>query len=224
MADDHAFLSAISANPNDLVTRLVYADWLDERGDLRAELVRLQVRLLGLSSDDPEHPSLKAREQELRGQCPPYWLAILDPPVWCLVGNIVSEHSTGSGGKVTRRGTRLFRSDAKIYLADTRDCWALLSTDPGRVASVVVVGQHRKSRKWILSWVRARCTTNWRVRLLHQPGAMLRLREAIWPGFLLKPGEFTLAENRQSEATLRIFLETVCAAERREWERRAELR
>jgi hypothetical protein len=91
-------------------------------------------------------------------------------------------------------------------------------------SSVQVVGQHRKSRQWILSYVHARYTTNWRVRLLHQPGALLRLREASWPGFLLKTGEFNPDEDRQSEATVRAFLEVVCAAERREWERRAELR
>jgi uncharacterized protein (TIGR02996 family) len=37
---DEAFLSAILASPEDDTPRLIYADWLEERGDRRAELLR----------------------------------------------------------------------------------------------------------------------------------------------------------------------------------------
>jgi uncharacterized protein (TIGR02996 family) len=44
------FLAAILANPDDDNLRLVYADWLDDRGEgERAELIRVQVELAGLS-------------------------------------------------------------------------------------------------------------------------------------------------------------------------------
>jgi|GEM_PF-3288672 len=43
--DDIAFQRAILANPADTTLKLVYADWLQERGDPRAEFVRLQVEL-----------------------------------------------------------------------------------------------------------------------------------------------------------------------------------
>jgi uncharacterized protein (TIGR02996 family) len=44
MTGDRAtFLRAIVAAPGDDLPRLVYADWLDERGDPRAEFVRVQV-------------------------------------------------------------------------------------------------------------------------------------------------------------------------------------
>ena len=40
---EHAFLQAIIENADDLAPRLIYADWLDERGDSdRAEFIRLQ--------------------------------------------------------------------------------------------------------------------------------------------------------------------------------------
>ncbi len=40
---EHAFLQAILENADDLAPRLIYADWLDERGDSdRAEFIRLQ--------------------------------------------------------------------------------------------------------------------------------------------------------------------------------------
>ena len=43
--DDIAFQRAILANPADTTLKLVYADWLQERDDPRAEFVRLQVEL-----------------------------------------------------------------------------------------------------------------------------------------------------------------------------------
>src|SRR5262249_42657415 len=43
MTDEAAFLRSILDDPDDEANRLVYADWLEERGDPRAELVRLQL-------------------------------------------------------------------------------------------------------------------------------------------------------------------------------------
>ena len=41
MDQERAFLEEIAANPADHATRLVFADWLEERGDARANLLRL---------------------------------------------------------------------------------------------------------------------------------------------------------------------------------------
>src|SRR5262249_7622491 len=46
--DDIAFQRAILANPADATLKLVYADWLQDRADPRAEFVRLQVQLEGM--------------------------------------------------------------------------------------------------------------------------------------------------------------------------------
>ena len=226
MDPERAFLQAISADPDDLAPRLVYADWLEERNDPRGEFVRLLVRLAGSTADEPDYEKLKGREQELRPRFPAYWAALLDPPVWCLVGNVVDEHVSGPGGQETGHGIRLFRPNAKIYLADTQHSWAILEPAAmwGRGPGLQVVGQHRKSRQWIESWVRARYTTGWRLRLLRHPGAAVRLREAGWPAFKLTPDEFVCPEGRQDPETLRTFLEVVCAAQRRDWERRCRSR
>jgi uncharacterized protein (TIGR02996 family) len=45
MGEDEAFLRAIRAQPTDDTTRLVYADWLDERGDPRGEYLRAWFQL-----------------------------------------------------------------------------------------------------------------------------------------------------------------------------------
>jgi len=41
MHDEQAFLQAMQENPEDTALRLVFADWLEERGDARGELIRL---------------------------------------------------------------------------------------------------------------------------------------------------------------------------------------
>lgn len=43
MSDHAAFRAAVAAAPDDDLPRLIYADWLDERGDVRGEFIRLQV-------------------------------------------------------------------------------------------------------------------------------------------------------------------------------------
>lgn len=43
--EEAALISTIRENPGDPTPRLVYADWLDERGDPRAEYLRLVVEL-----------------------------------------------------------------------------------------------------------------------------------------------------------------------------------
>lgn len=43
MTDEQAFLDRLRANPHDRPTRLIYADWLEERGDERAAVLRLET-------------------------------------------------------------------------------------------------------------------------------------------------------------------------------------
>src|SRR5262245_36198782 len=45
MSEEEAFLKAIRGEPDELAHRLVYADWLEERGDPRAEFVRLGAQV-----------------------------------------------------------------------------------------------------------------------------------------------------------------------------------
>src|SRR5207248_1944325 len=42
---EEAFLRAIAADPADESNRLVYADWLEERGDPRGEYIRLRLKV-----------------------------------------------------------------------------------------------------------------------------------------------------------------------------------
>jgi uncharacterized protein (TIGR02996 family) len=58
---DDAFLAALAANFDDETTRLVYADWLDERGDPRGPFLRAEVEWARLHLDDEAFPPALAR-------------------------------------------------------------------------------------------------------------------------------------------------------------------
>ena len=50
---EQAYLDAIAGSREDDTPHLVYADWLEERGDpARAEFIRLECRLAKLPPDD----------------------------------------------------------------------------------------------------------------------------------------------------------------------------
>jgi uncharacterized protein (TIGR02996 family) len=74
MATEQSFLDAIGSQPEDRAVRLVYADWLEERGDPRGELIRIeeQMRTLPIYSD--RYCELKPRRNALRRECEAKWL------------------------------------------------------------------------------------------------------------------------------------------------------
>ncbi len=72
MSDEKGFLDVIRANPDDDTTRLVYADWLDERGDIRGEYLRLEHELAQIPLRLAE---LRQRIPQVRQQIDPAWVA-----------------------------------------------------------------------------------------------------------------------------------------------------
>ena len=77
MNEDEAFVRAILAAPDDITARLVYADWLDDRADPRADYVRLGVRAAALPLGDANRLSIRDRMRELQARLPSWWLAVL---------------------------------------------------------------------------------------------------------------------------------------------------
>lgn len=63
--DIPSFIQAIIDNPHDDDARLVFADYLEEIGDPRAEMIRLQFQLAETSRHAPLRRKLRARELEL---------------------------------------------------------------------------------------------------------------------------------------------------------------
>jgi uncharacterized protein (TIGR02996 family) len=68
MNDEDAFLEALRSDPSDGTFLLVYADWLQERGDPRAEYIRL--------TQTPQEN--ESRIQDLRRQLAKDWVALID--------------------------------------------------------------------------------------------------------------------------------------------------
>lgn len=77
MDDDLPFLRAINASFADVLPRLIYADWLEERGDPRAEFLRLEARAAELTPGHDDAPTVRRRLTELRAHLPPAWFALL---------------------------------------------------------------------------------------------------------------------------------------------------
>jgi uncharacterized protein (TIGR02996 family) len=65
VTQDEAFLQSIREDPDDDGLRLIYADWLEERGDPRGEFIRVQVELARTPSSDPRVPLWREREAQL---------------------------------------------------------------------------------------------------------------------------------------------------------------
>jgi uncharacterized protein (TIGR02996 family) len=81
MSDETAFLRAIQANPTDATAKLVYADWLDERGEHeKAEYLRLATTFSPLKkATDAQIRRFADLEYRHR-----VWVELLreGPPVW----------------------------------------------------------------------------------------------------------------------------------------------
>ena len=77
MHADEDFLAAVAAEPYSTLTRLVYADWLDERSDPRAELIRHEEQMREWPVFSDEYWQAKPRRAELRARFDPAWVRAL---------------------------------------------------------------------------------------------------------------------------------------------------
>ncbi len=77
MTDRDALIAAIHAAPDDDTPRLVYADWLEERGGvddvLRARFIRMQCESARLEPGDQVKERLDMRCQQIAGKCAQRW-------------------------------------------------------------------------------------------------------------------------------------------------------
>lgn len=96
--DEDGFHAAIRDNPFDDVTRLVFADWLDEHGQpARAELIRVQVEHDRLAVSDPARAELDRRAREILAEHEAAWVAPLRPFTldWAFVRGLLDEVQLG---------------------------------------------------------------------------------------------------------------------------------
>lgn len=103
------FWRAILARPHDDAPRLVYADWLEERGEPLAEFIRLQCRL-AQENVARDGVVLERREIELLGTHGPTWAEAVADHVdwWCFRRGFVGEVSL-SAEQLIDAADELFR-------------------------------------------------------------------------------------------------------------------
>ncbi len=73
MSDETEFLAAIALRPGDDLTRLVYADWLEERGDDRASYLRLVVEISERIEQNRPYRRLMTRYRSIADQLEQSW-------------------------------------------------------------------------------------------------------------------------------------------------------
>lgn len=131
-ADDEAFLRAILEEPDEDPPRLVYADWLEERGNPRAAFIRLQCALACYDEDD-RPPELEAREREMLEKHEVEWTGLLRGLVtFCLFHRgFIDEIATTAEGFLTHAET-LFRLAPirEVHLSDVGSYAARLAGCP----------------------------------------------------------------------------------------------
>jgi uncharacterized protein (TIGR02996 family) len=65
MTPEEAFLQAVRENPDDDGPRLMFADWLEEHGDIRGEFIHVQIELSRDDLPESRRAALQARERTL---------------------------------------------------------------------------------------------------------------------------------------------------------------
>ena len=87
---------------------------------------------------------------------------------WTAVSNIIRERPYGPGGAETRLGTKHFAPGAKVYIID----WYA-----GMCERIIVVGMHRKSKRFIRLAIDVKVVENLRPRLCYNPTAIRKIKE-----------------------------------------------
>ena len=158
MHSDADFLAAVAANPHDQLTRLVYADWLDEQGDPRGELVRIEEEVRFEPAWSEVLWSQKPRRNELRAKCDPAWLQAMRYGTDCLplfYGRPFPDHWR-DGWRLIREATERWRGrpmpDIGGHAEEVAEVEKRLGlTLPPSVREFVAFAHdlHRKERVWM---------------------------------------------------------------------------
>ncbi|MDR2838833.1 MAG: hypothetical protein LBV49_09790 [Azonexus sp.] len=97
------------------------------------------------------------------------------PTQWCLVGNIVETRFAGVGGAEEKNGTPHFSGKTKVYCLPAQ--WG------DGYEQIVVIGRHRRSRRFVKMVISSSWVTNWRAQVVYSPVVLNLLHEEfprIW--------------------------------------------
>jgi uncharacterized protein (TIGR02996 family) len=108
MNTSDAFLADIREHPEDVGLRRIYADWLEDHGELaRAEFIRVQLDLAAMDDWDDRRPALEKRESELLASYRDQWLEGLPAGAATFRGGLPQEWFL-SGEALLNEGPAIF--------------------------------------------------------------------------------------------------------------------
>ncbi len=132
MGIDEVFLQAIFENPDDETPRLIYADWLEERGDPRGQFIQVECALEKLGPDDPLRRELEVQREALAFEHEEEWFGPLV--------RLISVGPDGGGWVRSRRGfPHLLCVFAETFLRHAEEIFRLA---PVRELALLRAGPH----------------------------------------------------------------------------------
>jgi uncharacterized protein (TIGR02996 family) len=140
MSEEAAFLQALETDPDDDVTRLVYADWLDERGDVRGRYLRLEIEASREVWNQDQQPGQVEELLALRTGFDPDWL-VRAGKHWDLQLREFEAYRKINVIKVFRSVTSCGLKEAKVW-CEAAPCCVLAGLDLAGVHAGVQQFQH----------------------------------------------------------------------------------
>ena len=152
MTIEHDLLAAVVADPTDDAARLVYADYLMERGDPRGERIRLHGALADRSTAALRHPARSAMMERFRALQRAHTSTVgAMSGLHCVVRRDLVDEVTLALGTLRQRAKRLFAEHPitrlVIKLHDDTDLGALdivAPLVPPTVTSIVLAGRRTR--------------------------------------------------------------------------------
>lgn len=132
-AEERAFLSRIREQPDEDGPRLIFADWLDDQGDSRAEFIRVQCALAQLPGDDPRRAELEQQEHNLLEAHQAAWSAKLQglASAWTYRRGLIEAISVDATAFL-ERGAEIFRHGPirRVRFIEAGRCFSKLVESP----------------------------------------------------------------------------------------------
>jgi uncharacterized protein (TIGR02996 family) len=129
---DAALLRSVLSEPDSAERRAVYADLLQERGDLRGELISVQLMLERVGPDDPRRAPLAEREVVLRARLEQTWRERFSDPI------IHLEYRRGFVERATLHAGALFQGIETLLQSEPVRELRLIDLSPEDVPRLVL--------------------------------------------------------------------------------------
>jgi uncharacterized protein (TIGR02996 family) len=140
-ADRAAFVEEIAAHPDDDAPRLVYADWLEERGDPQGQFIRVQCELARTAADSPRGRELHDQQCELLAAHRDEWVQGVSPAIrWSTFRRGLLEEVILDGTALVEKGGHPLRRAPILELGTCLE-------SPEQVAALAARPEFRQLRK-----------------------------------------------------------------------------